>query len=78
MRGLTKGPPQPFFERQVEAQCGLHALNNALATTAFSKEDLEHACSMYLQQGDDLEAARAEHIRPGGQMIWCECPHGIW
>ena len=78
VRGLTKGPPQPFFERQVEAQCGLHALNNALATTAFSKEDLEHACSMYLQQGDDLEAARAEHIRPGGQMIWCECPHGIW
>ena len=81
--GLTKGPPQPFFERQMEAQCGLHALNNALACTVFTKEDLQRACSMYLERSDDLASARAEHIRPGGQLTWkplsqLGSEQGIW
>ena len=52
--GLTKGPPQPFFERQVEAQCGLHAL--------------EQLGMLHVFGAVRCLGIRAEHLRPGGHV----------
>ena len=55
-----------FFEHQQEAQCGMHALNNALGKTAFTPEDMATAAETYLQEWQGIDEAESEHIRPGG------------
>lgn len=63
---LTEASTLTFFERQREALCGLHDLNNALGAEKFTGDDLSTACNLYLQESEGLEEARSEHIRPGG------------
>jgi len=67
---LTKASPPPFFERQREALCGLHALNNALGAEKFTREQLTAACNLYLQESDDVAEARNEHIGRGGETCF--------
>ena len=68
-QSLTKASALPFFERQREALCGLHALNNALGAEKFNRDQLTAACNLYLQESEDMEAARSEHIGPGGATM---------
>ena len=74
---MTKASPPPFFERQREALCGLHALNNALGAEKFTREQLTAACNLYLQESDDVAEARKEHIGRGGEpfFFWSTCHH---
>ena len=51
-----------YFERQVSAQCGLHALNHVLGGPQFFPQDLETAAVEVAVEGDDLE----DHIGVGG------------
>jgi hypothetical protein len=39
-----------FFERQVEAMCGMHALNNAVGRRWQSSEDMKFACEEFLRE----------------------------
>jgi hypothetical protein len=39
-----------FFERQVEAMCGMHALNNAVGRRWQTAEDMEVACEEFLRE----------------------------
>ena len=55
-----------FFEKQQQARCGQHALNNALGNHYFDTADMEQAARTFLWEnleiGDDLE----RHISPEG------------
>ena len=66
-------PPPPsvyrcYFEKQREARCGLHALNNALGRPFATEADLEAAVGEVLRdlRQDGVPEVRAQHIRPGG------------
>ena len=39
-----------YFERQVQARCGLHALNNAIGGPMFNVHDMTSACKAYLAE----------------------------
>lgn len=39
---------EPYFERQVQAQCGRHALNNAIGLPLLDEESMTAACDYYL------------------------------
>ena len=45
-----------YFERQVQAHCGLHALNNAMGGSVLSVSDMAEACTAYLAE------SRREHF----------------
>ena len=65
-------PPPPryqgFFERQQEARCGLHALNNAIGHSFATAADLEAAVQELLRAAhqEGLPEVRAQHCLPGG------------
>jgi hypothetical protein len=52
----------------VEAQCGLHALNNAIGGPFFNKEDMVAASFAYLQEAraEGLPERRGDHVGPRG------------
>ena len=52
-----------FFEQQVAAECGRHALNNVLGTAAFSHADLHRTAQQVV--GTTGESV-SEHVKPGG------------
>jgi hypothetical protein len=52
-----------YFEGQVRAECGQHALNNLLGGPQFLQVDLQRAARRVLAATDEREE---EHIRPGG------------
>ncbi len=62
------------FERQVQAYCGKHALNNAFGEHVFTYNDMTLACDVFIQESTlpsaPGEAAspeiRANHERAGG------------
>ena len=52
-----------YFERQVDARCGRHAINNVLGGPQFTNEDLHTACQQVLAiTGEDA----VEHEKEGG------------
>ena len=57
-----------YFERQVEARCGMHALNNALGQPLHDNDDMQRACAVYLSAARQEGSAesRALHVRQGG------------
>eukprot|EP00438_Fugacium_kawagutii_P006898 Skav221022 [mRNA] locus=scaffold576:9721:10623:+ [translate_table: standard] len=55
-----------YFQRQQQAHCGMHALNNALGRAAFTPENMAEAAAQYLQEHVGIDEALDEHIRPGG------------
>ena len=57
-----------FFQRQVQARCGMHALNNALGFDFLNEADLNDACDVYLNEAafEGNPERRASHIAPGG------------
>eukprot|EP00438_Fugacium_kawagutii_P019474 Skav208528 [mRNA] locus=scaffold5369:9608:11607:- [translate_table: standard] len=55
-----------YFQRQQQAHCGMHALNNALGHAAFTPENMAEAAAQYLQEHVGIDEERDEHIRPGG------------
>ena len=57
-----------YFERQVAARCGLHALNNAIGYAFLDAAQLEDAADIYLADAnsDGLVEERADHIRRTG------------
>ena len=55
-----------FFERQVEARCGMHALNNVVGEAIFTTDDMSHAIDVFLEENADLADDRSAHERPGG------------
>jgi len=56
------------FERQQEARCGMHALNNAIGQPLHNPADMTLACNFYLQAAhqEGSPEARASHYRTGG------------
>lgn len=63
--------PDLYFERQVQARCGMHALNNAVGRQVFKVEDMTLAIEAFLAEGFDGDGEAAEHYRPGG---WYSVP----
>ena len=61
-------PRHRYFERQHQAECGLHALNNAGGGPLFASEHMESACAAFLQEHafEGLPERESDHIRPGG------------
>ena len=57
-----------YFERQEEARCGMHALNNAVGLPLHDANDMTRACEIYLQETavDGVRESRDMHERPGG------------
>ena len=57
-----------YFERQREAQCGLHAVNNILGRPFLTAADLRVACDKFLAEMafEGVVEDRAQHIGPGG------------
>ena len=55
-----------FFQRQSEAHCGMHALNNALQQAAFAPEEMGAAAVAYLEEHLGVDDAAEEHIGRGG------------
>jgi len=55
-----------FFEKQSECRCGMHALNNVLGEHFFSREDMSHALTVFLDENDSLGDAREDHEGEGG------------
>ena len=54
-----------YFERQVAAECGKHAVNNLVGHPLFMAEDLKEACGRYL-----AEAAMADGLQDGENENW--------
>ena len=52
-----------YFERQVAAECGQHAVNNVLGGPQYQREAFAAAARQVVAQYGEPEA---EHIRPGG------------
>jgi hypothetical protein len=57
-----------YFERQVLARCGLHALNNAIGAEFFTAEDMTFACTAYIAEArfEGNPERRADHEAPSG------------
>jgi hypothetical protein len=57
-----------YFERQREARCGLHALNNCLGCEFATEEDLEACLQELLRtlQQEGVPEVRAQHTAVGG------------
>ena len=57
-----------FFEKQVRAWCGLHAIHNATGHRWLRHEDLKEACDLYIaaQAADGIDNRREDHIGPNG------------
>ena len=66
MNGPTVGGI--YFERQREALCAMHALNNAIGRPLQRKADMEFACEQYLLEADREGFAESVdmHAAPGG------------
>ena len=56
-------PGTRYFEKQVRAECGRHALNNALGGPQFLHQDLVHAAAEILAETGE---ATHQHIRRRG------------
>ena len=59
----------PYFETQVQAQCGRHALNHLYGGPQFTAEDLKSACGMVLAEltmEAQYDETPAHHARQGG------------
>ncbi len=57
-----------YFESQVFARCGLHALNNAIGASFLNAEDMTRACVDYLVEmsREGSVETRTDHHRPTG------------
>ena len=57
-----------FFQRQREAMCGLHALNNAVGEDFISHQDMVFACESFIQEAavDGIMWNVDDHVAPGG------------
>ena len=69
-RPLPAPAPSPrwsgYFEQQVEARCGLHALNNLIGEQLFFEDDLTHALETFLEENGDLQDTVSDHVQEGG------------
>ena len=61
-------PPPCYFERQRDAQCGMHALNNAVGWAWQSIKDMQRAADVFLNEmeSEGSPEMRSQHIAPGG------------
>ena len=59
-------PEQLFFEKQVEARCGMHALNNTLGEELFKPDDLSKAMYAFLEENAELGDSPSDHVGDGG------------
>ena len=74
--GLGEQPPLPppaaapgpdlYFERQLRAHCGMHALNNALGGRICAPRHMKAAADYYLQELQGIDGAVEEHISASG------------
>ena len=57
-----------YFERQKEARCGMHALNNAVGLPLHDANDMTRACEIYLHEiaVEGVREPRCWHEGPGG------------
>lgn len=57
-----------YFERQVDAHCGLHALNNAIGGPMFNVHDMKSGCTEYLAQirREGFTERRDDHLEETG------------
>lgn len=57
-----------YFERQKEAHCGMHALNNAVGHNWQTIDDMQRACDDYLASTwrEGLVEVHADHAKPSG------------
>ena len=55
-----------FFEQQVEARCGMHALNNVVGEHIFTPEHLAAAVHIFLEENPGLNDTPSDHIGDGG------------
>ena len=57
-----------YFERQRDALCAMHALNNAIGVPLQRKEDMEYACEQYLLEAEreGFPEQESDHTAPGG------------
>ena len=55
-----------FFEQQVEARCGMHALNNVVGEHLFTEVQLEAAVHIFLDENQGLHDLPADHVGEGG------------
>ena len=57
-----------YFERQVQARCGLHALNNAIGGPMFNVDDMTSARKAYLAElhREGITERREDHEKPNG------------
>ena len=56
----------PFFERQEQLRCGLHALNNALGSHYFDAVDMPRAAQAFLFENNELRDNIQDHLEPEG------------
>ena len=64
--GLSDAPTawsNTYFELQMEAHCGMHALNNLIGGPQFTQTDLQEATEQVLAETADSISA---HVAPGG------------
>ena len=52
-----------YFEPQVEAHCGMHALNNLIGAPQFTQDDLQAATAQVIAETDEHIS---DHVAPGG------------
>ena len=66
--GVLGRPEQIYFETQRGAQCGLHALNNAIGRAWQTEEDMHFAVKEYLERAaqEGSPELRSLHVAPGG------------
>ena len=55
-----------FFEQQVEARCGMHALNNVVGEHLYTEVQLEAAVHIFLDESQGLHDLPADHVAGGG------------
>ena len=70
-----EGPPPPaewegFFEQQLEARCGMHALNNVVGEHIFTEERLAAAVHIFLAENPGLHDRPSDHIGRG-RVVLC-------
>ena len=55
-----------YFEQQIEARCGMHALNNLVGEQLFHTEDLMFAMETFLAENAAVGDSPSDHVAEGG------------
>ena len=56
----------PYFERQVDLRCGIHALNHVLGFHLLNPEDMARAADAFLFENRELPDNIQDHLAPAG------------